>query len=103
MHRLGVGTTHQMHSVITGIALPSLTAADYHLSERIDLWRRRQLARTTSYALARAYAHRLQAPQVGFYTVADSAPCPAFEEPDRALSILVHDVLGASTALADPT
>lgn len=39
MHSLGIGTTHDMHSVITGIFLPSWQSHDYTLGEKIDLWR----------------------------------------------------------------
>lgn len=39
MHSLGIGTTHDMDSVITGIFLPSLTSRDYTLSEKINTWR----------------------------------------------------------------
>jgi pimeloyl-ACP methyl ester carboxylesterase len=39
MHGLGVGTTHDMRSIITGIFLPSLTCRDYTITEKINLWR----------------------------------------------------------------
>ncbi|MCJ7625428.1 MAG: alpha/beta hydrolase, partial [Anaerolineaceae bacterium] len=39
MHSLGIGTTHDMHSVITGIFLPSLTFRGYTLLEKVNLWR----------------------------------------------------------------
>lgn len=39
MHRLGIGTTHDMHSVITGIFLASLTNREYTLGEKVKLWR----------------------------------------------------------------
>jgi pimeloyl-ACP methyl ester carboxylesterase len=39
MHSLGVGTTHEMNSVITGIFLPSLTNRDYTLIEKVNTWR----------------------------------------------------------------
>jgi pimeloyl-ACP methyl ester carboxylesterase len=39
MHELGVGTTHDMKSVITGMFLPSLLHREYALSEKINLWR----------------------------------------------------------------
>jgi len=39
MHSLGIGTTHDMKSVITGILLPSFTSPDYTLSEKINMWR----------------------------------------------------------------
>ena len=39
MHRLGIGTTHAMTSVITGIFLPSLRFPEYTISEKINLWR----------------------------------------------------------------
>lgn len=39
MHSLGIGTTHDMHSVVTGILLPSLTSRDYTLIEKVNMWR----------------------------------------------------------------
>lgn len=39
MHRLGIGTTHDMHSVITGIFFPSLTFREYTLMEKVKLAR----------------------------------------------------------------
>jgi pimeloyl-ACP methyl ester carboxylesterase len=39
MHGLGIGTTHDMNSVITGIFLPSLTNREYTLIEKINVWR----------------------------------------------------------------
>jgi pimeloyl-ACP methyl ester carboxylesterase len=39
MHSLGIGTTHDMNSIITGMFLPSLTCREYTLSEKINLWR----------------------------------------------------------------
>jgi len=46
MHRLGVGTTHDMRSVITGIFLPSWTSPDYTLREKLNLWRGRWFSRS---------------------------------------------------------
>ena len=39
MHSLGIGTTHDMNSVITGIFFPSLASRDYTLIEKINMWR----------------------------------------------------------------
>jgi pimeloyl-ACP methyl ester carboxylesterase len=39
MHSLGIGTTRQMKSVITGVFLPSLLCRDYTLTEKINIWR----------------------------------------------------------------
>jgi pimeloyl-ACP methyl ester carboxylesterase len=39
MHSLGIGTTHDMKSVITGIFIPSLTFREYTLKEKLNLWR----------------------------------------------------------------
>jgi pimeloyl-ACP methyl ester carboxylesterase len=39
MHSLGIGTTHDMKSVISGIFYPSLTFRGYTLSEKINMWR----------------------------------------------------------------
>ena len=39
MHSLGIGTTHDMNSVITGLFLPSLQSHDYTLKEKFNTWR----------------------------------------------------------------
>lgn len=39
MHTLGVGTTRDMKSVVTGIFLPSWRFREYTLREKINLWR----------------------------------------------------------------
>jgi pimeloyl-ACP methyl ester carboxylesterase len=39
MHSLGIGTTHEMRSVFSGIFLPSLQFREYTLTEKINLWR----------------------------------------------------------------
>jgi pimeloyl-ACP methyl ester carboxylesterase len=39
MHRLGIGTTRDMRSVVTGLMLPSLLYREYTLAEKVRLWR----------------------------------------------------------------
>jgi len=39
MHSLGIGTTHDMKSVITGIFLPSLKSSEYTFMEKLNMWR----------------------------------------------------------------
>lgn len=39
MHSLGIGTMHDMKSVITGIFLPSLASREYTLMEKVGMWR----------------------------------------------------------------
>ena len=39
MHNLGIGTTHEMKSVITGIFIPSLVNQKYTFTEKINLWK----------------------------------------------------------------
>ncbi|WP_343406664.1 alpha/beta hydrolase [Candidatus Amarolinea dominans] len=39
MHSLGIGTTHDMNSVITGIFLPSLTSREIHVGRKVNIWR----------------------------------------------------------------
>lgn len=39
MHSLGIGTTHDMKSIVTGLLLPSFTFREYTLAEKINLWR----------------------------------------------------------------
>ena len=38
MHSLGVGTTHNMRSIITGIFIPSLLCGEYTLQEKYKMW-----------------------------------------------------------------
>lgn len=39
MHSLGIGTTHDMRSVVNGIFVPSWLHREYTLSEKFNLWR----------------------------------------------------------------
>lgn len=39
MHILGIGTTHTMKSVVTGVFLPVMLSRAYTLGEKIDMWR----------------------------------------------------------------
>jgi pimeloyl-ACP methyl ester carboxylesterase len=46
MHQLGIGTTHDMTSVITGIFLPSWRFPGYTVGEKVNLWRGRAFSRS---------------------------------------------------------
>jgi pimeloyl-ACP methyl ester carboxylesterase len=48
MHELGVGTMRDMNSVITGIFFPSLRCTVYTPTERVNIWRGKTFAQTTS-------------------------------------------------------
>ena len=39
MHSLGIGTMHNMKSVVSGIFLPVMQNREYSFSEKIDIWR----------------------------------------------------------------
>lgn len=39
MHSLGVGTTHDMKSVVTGVFVPTWQHPEYTLRERLNIWR----------------------------------------------------------------
>jgi pimeloyl-ACP methyl ester carboxylesterase len=39
MHSLGIGTTRDMRSVVTGVFLPSWFHSEYTLAEKVNLWR----------------------------------------------------------------
>ena len=134
MHRLGVGTTRDMRSVVSGIFVPTLRSPDYTLRERVRLWRGRAFSRgfglwdemlrtdlrtkvtelevpayflhgrhdrTASYSLAEAFASKLRAPLVGFYTFSESAHSPAFEEPRRSVTVFREDILTGSAEHSD--
>jgi pimeloyl-ACP methyl ester carboxylesterase len=51
MHGAGVGTTHDMKSVVTGIFLPSLHFHEYMLGEKINLWRGKISSRSPKFSL----------------------------------------------------
>jgi pimeloyl-ACP methyl ester carboxylesterase len=133
MHRLGVGHTHDMDSVVTGIFLPMWRVRAYTVAEKINIWRGKLWSRpffwddlirddlaarltkfdlpvyvfvgrhdqTANPNLSRAYLEAIEAPVKGFYTFENSAHSPLFEEPERATGILLNDVLGRTSALAD--
>jgi pimeloyl-ACP methyl ester carboxylesterase len=56
---------------------------------------------TVSYALAKEYCRRLEAPIKGFYTFKESAHSPIFEEPEKVQWILRDDVLRGLNNMAD--
>lgn len=56
---------------------------------------------TCNYTLAKSYFAQLKAPRKGFYTFANSAHTPLFEEPEKAQQILREDVLAGKHNLAD--
>jgi len=51
MHGIGIGTTHTMKSVVTGIFLPSWQFREYTLGEKINLWRGKFLSRSRTFSL----------------------------------------------------
>lgn len=50
MHKLGIGTTHNMKSVISGVFLPIMLHNEYTLSEKLNIWRGKFLT-TKTYGL----------------------------------------------------
>jgi pimeloyl-ACP methyl ester carboxylesterase len=73
--------------------LPALNLPVYFLHGSYDY--------TVNYSLAKAYADQLRAPLKGFYTFAQSAHSPMFEEPEKTQRILREDVLAATNHLSD--
>ena len=51
MHGAGVGTTHSMNSVVTGIFLPSWQFREYTLGDKINLWRGKFFSRSRDFSL----------------------------------------------------
>jgi pimeloyl-ACP methyl ester carboxylesterase len=51
MHGIGIGTTHDMKSVVTGIFLPSWQFREYTLGEKVSLWRGKFLSRSRNFSL----------------------------------------------------
>ncbi len=48
MHSLGIGTTHLMKSVVSGIFMPVMLSPAYTLGEKINLWRGKWSANSTN-------------------------------------------------------
>jgi len=48
MHRLGIGTTHAMRSVISGVFMPVMLLREYTLSEKINVWRGKAMTTNTA-------------------------------------------------------
>lgn len=48
MHELGIGTMHNMNSVISGIFFPSLKCIEYTPLERINIWRGKAFSAQTN-------------------------------------------------------
>jgi pimeloyl-ACP methyl ester carboxylesterase len=51
MHSLGIGTTREMTSVVTGIFLPSWQFREYTLAEKVNLWRGKVYSRSREFSL----------------------------------------------------
>lgn len=72
---------------------PEIKVPFYFMCGKYDL--------TVNIDLSRDYYNRLHAPLKGFYTFANSAHGPLFEEPERFREILVKDILNTDFSLAD--
>jgi pimeloyl-ACP methyl ester carboxylesterase len=48
MHKLGIGTTHQMKSVISGVFWPVMLNREYTFGEKIDIWRGKSFTTKTA-------------------------------------------------------
>jgi pimeloyl-ACP methyl ester carboxylesterase len=51
MHSLGIGTTRDMKSVVSGIFLPSWQFREYTLREKVNLWRGKLFSRSHNFDL----------------------------------------------------
>ena len=60
-----------------------------------------QYDQTANPTLSRAFFDVIEAPIKGFYVFENSAHSPLFEEPERAMQILLQDVLSGTNVLAD--
>ena len=135
MHELGIGTMHNMKSIIKGVFFPVWMCRAYTLKEKFNIWYskfsfvnktdlRKQVINsditakvtqidipvyfisgiydlTVNHDLAREYLKDMESPLKGFYSFANSAHSPMFEEPERFLEIMIKDVLNQATILAD--
>ncbi|MFN2119801.1 MAG: alpha/beta fold hydrolase [Anaerolineales bacterium] len=68
MHGLGIGTTHEMRSVVSGIFLPSLQFPEYTLGEKINLWRGKTWSKSLLWDTVLATDLRQQVPALDLPT-----------------------------------
>lgn len=135
MHELGIGTMHDMRSVLKGVFIPVWTCKAYTIREKMNIWISKfsflkktrlidelfatdvteKVSRveipvyffsgkydlTVNHDLSKAYLEKLEAPLKGFYTFAESAHSPIYEEPQRFREIIMTDVVNSKTSLAD--
>ena len=73
--------------------VPKLEVPVYFFSGKYDL--------TVNIDLSKAYLEKLQAPIKGFYTFDNSAHSPIFEEPEKAVKIILTDIINSDNSLAD--
>jgi hypothetical protein len=74
-------------------SVPELEIPIYFLAGEQDL--------TCCYTMQKEYYSQLKAPLKGFYTFEHSAHSLLFEGPERAIEILVNDVIQGSVSLSD--
>jgi len=56
MHDLGIGTMHNMKSVITGIFLPVMQCRAYTFGEKINIWRGKAISRNSTNLCNQMYS-----------------------------------------------
>jgi len=83
----------QMNETDMICVVPKLETPVYFFSGAYDY--------TVSYILAESYFKQLQAPVKGFYLFRESAHSPIFEEPEKAVRIMLEDVLIGKSSLGD--
>jgi hypothetical protein len=94
-HSLGIGTTHAMTSVVTGVFMPSWQWREYTLGENVNLWRGRAVSRGCGLwndLLATDLTQNLTALGLPVYFLRG-----AFD-----YTVSLEDVLAGTNALADP-
>jgi pimeloyl-ACP methyl ester carboxylesterase len=70
MHRLGVGTMHNMRSVLSGLFIPSLFFREYSFADKVKLWRAKAksgLSLISDEILATDLSQKIARIEVPFY------------------------------------
>ncbi len=91
--RSETGLLEQLFTTRTADIVPELSIPAYFISGAYDL--------TVNRDLSEDYFKQFKAPVKAFYTFADSAHSPMFEQPDRFIEVMTQDVLTGGTSLAD--
>lgn len=96
----GAGLSYSLYTPPQSMTVAGLTARIHALDLPVYFFTG-LYDHTANHDLSFAFFNQITAPVKGFYTFANSAHSPLFEQPQRARPILLQDVINRANCLAD--